>query len=594
MTTPTANPVPSTAPQDLLFNAGKLDEVANSLAPAVIDRLGRRRLTVNGAMVELNARVNHLSISINAALATIQTEAYLQLAGLGYLPPVAYQASIAITNSRQTVRYDGQSYSPIPEIIPFTTGATFDPSQWRLNQGLVAADLQANSGAGIVRFLQPWVGAKSRSLLDKVQETASIFDFMTPEQRADVMTGVNSMDLAIPFALAFMWAAEEGKPTCLEVPCYYYTASQFPPINFSDFEIRTVGTPTFKCTGTTPVLHVFGETGFIYGIRVGDCILDGNANIESCFKGERFAHARFGKIRVRNCSVSGFHIALGVLCVFDTPTVSVNRDGSMATVPLEGMHITAYQGHSTTAVLIQNPIMEGVEQGVVFAAADFVVSESGTYEACTKRGINIMPSSKGIHIRNPALEANAEEDVIDQGLGTKIEGGYSKRKIIIGADSRGASVMGVYCHNIEVDITSVGHKVKHNYFNAFPEDSDNVPGTITVPIELVTPNVGENWDVGLGKFDRTGVMRYCNPVNAMQEVALGASPAIYVNATEYREQILVRGGVILRIDFLRGVGETVIAGGGTNLPVTGLFEVLPGDSLRVTYTGVPTIIRIPL
>lgn len=40
---PTTNPVPSTDPSDLLFNAGKLDEVVNGTANSFTDRLGVAR-----------------------------------------------------------------------------------------------------------------------------------------------------------------------------------------------------------------------------------------------------------------------------------------------------------------------------------------------------------------------------------------------------------------------------------------------------------------------------------------------------------------------------------------------------------------------
>lgn len=48
MTTPTTNPVPSTAPQDLLFNAEKLDQAVNSSALTYIDRLGVTRKSLAG------------------------------------------------------------------------------------------------------------------------------------------------------------------------------------------------------------------------------------------------------------------------------------------------------------------------------------------------------------------------------------------------------------------------------------------------------------------------------------------------------------------------------------------------------------------
>ena len=55
MTTPTTNPIPSSAPQDLLFNAALLDQVVNGPAPSVADRLGASRMTVQGAIDTIKA-----------------------------------------------------------------------------------------------------------------------------------------------------------------------------------------------------------------------------------------------------------------------------------------------------------------------------------------------------------------------------------------------------------------------------------------------------------------------------------------------------------------------------------------------------------
>lgn len=51
----TTAPVPSSAAEDLLFNAQKLDEAVNSAAPAYTDRLGVSRMTLAGAVARISA-----------------------------------------------------------------------------------------------------------------------------------------------------------------------------------------------------------------------------------------------------------------------------------------------------------------------------------------------------------------------------------------------------------------------------------------------------------------------------------------------------------------------------------------------------------
>ncbi|WAC75373.1 hypothetical protein OU995_12005 [Roseateles sp. SL47] len=55
MTTPSTTAIPSKLPQDLLFNAEKMDEVVNSDSQTYLDRFGISRLTVRGATDSMRA-----------------------------------------------------------------------------------------------------------------------------------------------------------------------------------------------------------------------------------------------------------------------------------------------------------------------------------------------------------------------------------------------------------------------------------------------------------------------------------------------------------------------------------------------------------
>ncbi len=52
-TTPTNNPIPSEAVQDLKFNAGKIDQIVNSNSKTYIDRFGVERYTWAGALANI-------------------------------------------------------------------------------------------------------------------------------------------------------------------------------------------------------------------------------------------------------------------------------------------------------------------------------------------------------------------------------------------------------------------------------------------------------------------------------------------------------------------------------------------------------------
>lgn len=102
MTTPTTKPVPSEDPRDLLFNAGKLDELINATGYKN-DRFGRSVPTYITAIAEL-----------------------------GFDAPIAFASGINADSSRVTVEYSGDRYFARPDATPFITTGVFNPAQWSL------------------------------------------------------------------------------------------------------------------------------------------------------------------------------------------------------------------------------------------------------------------------------------------------------------------------------------------------------------------------------------------------------------------------------------------------------------------------------
>lgn len=152
---PTTNPVPSQDPSDLLFNAGKLDEVVSGSNATYTDRLGVSRRTMAG----------------------IDAAADLVLGGLGYAPPVAYASGIALTLTTQTVEYAGEVYAPKIANLPFTTSGTFETAKFRLIHGVASADLASGGGAAMVGYTPAGTGAVATTVQSKLRETVSVKDF---------------------------------------------------------------------------------------------------------------------------------------------------------------------------------------------------------------------------------------------------------------------------------------------------------------------------------------------------------------------------------------------------------------------------------
>lgn len=139
-TTPTTNPVPSEKPQDLKFNAGKIDEFVTSMAQQYIDRFGQAHYTIEG----------------------LRWVAQQAIAAFGYITMDSFQAGATLTLPNQVLRdtSTGEYYrwdGVFPKVVP--AGSTPD-STGGIGQGAwvgvgdasLRADLAKPTGAGLIGF----------------------------------------------------------------------------------------------------------------------------------------------------------------------------------------------------------------------------------------------------------------------------------------------------------------------------------------------------------------------------------------------------------------------------------------------------------
>lgn len=138
----TGNPVEpngSTDPRDLKDNAAIIDKLVNSSDLTWLGRLGKTLKTWAGMTADFMAAQLQRTNDFQAFLQNISFET-----------PLNYAAGISITRSTQTALYNGQTYRPRPEALPFVT-TTFpaDSAKWLLfGDSSLRQDLAATTGAG--------------------------------------------------------------------------------------------------------------------------------------------------------------------------------------------------------------------------------------------------------------------------------------------------------------------------------------------------------------------------------------------------------------------------------------------------------------
>lgn len=112
--------------------------------------------------------------------------------------------------------------------------------------------------------------------------------------------------------------------------------------------------------------------------------------------------------------------------------------------------------------------------------------------------------------------------------------------------------------------------------------SSDVMAAMDVPAvseALYQPQAGEQ------PFAEMVMQPESSAMTAPESVTVGASP--YTHTSKRHGYILVAGGTVSQIAYIRR-GVATVTGA-----IAGMFPILLGDSIRVTYTVAPTITFIP-
>lgn len=146
-TTPTNLPVPSEKPQDLKFNAGKIDEFVTSMAQQYIDRFGGKHYTIEG----------------------LRWVAQQAISAFGYITLKSFQIGAPLPDNELTLpnqvlqdetdgeyyRWDGEFPKVVPPgSTPSSTGGIGEGAWVGVGDASLRSDLASPSGGGLVSLSQ--------------------------------------------------------------------------------------------------------------------------------------------------------------------------------------------------------------------------------------------------------------------------------------------------------------------------------------------------------------------------------------------------------------------------------------------------------
>jgi len=165
-----------------------------------------------------------------------------------------------------------------------------------------------------VGYTPAGTGAVATSAQDKLRQSVSVFDFMTPAQQADVASGTGVLDVtaALAAAVAYVKLIPYSEKE-LQFPGGLYRVSQFDftGVNFCTF--RAIGTVQIYGNGTAD--FVFGCDGYVAG---GDPDADSTFSNSNVFTGGGWLIANSGTY------THNFKFTAAVRCVFENFIISGN------------------------------------------------------------------------------------------------------------------------------------------------------------------------------------------------------------------------------------------------------------------------------
>lgn len=400
MTTPTTNPVPSSAAADLLFNAEKLDEAVNGSSASYIDRKGVSRLTLAGAIATTAQRVNRGEW---ATLTVYALGDVAQQSGTWYLSLVAHTAGTFATD--------------------LATG------RWGVYQGVVETDL-AGTGAGQGAEM---IGTRAGNTVEQRLGT----------KKTTAGTTIQAAVAALVTGDHLLITEDHTITATLTIPTSHVTIELAPGV-----KVRTA-TPNisiFEATGKTGIKICSGGTGGTSQTVWGATLYVGHIRFDNCTRcsviGLDLEGAQWSGVLLNNsikCTVVGNRIgAMYAAALPDQADIHVYRNSSD--------NLIAYnlcEGNSRTGIHLQDPW-----EGTLPARNQITHNRVATHKSYgiinyvphgTFVPLVTTPAESHNHILNNYIENITGDPAVQVSTGMAI---YS-----VGAGTGGVRIEGNVCEN---------------------------------------------------------------------------------------------------------------------------------------------------
>lgn len=424
-------------------------------------------------------------------------------------------------------------------------------------------------------FTQAGIGTVERTTEGKQREILSVLDFIPVAEHAAILDGSSTTDLTTYITAARDALAALSVPGTLLFPGGVYPYSVSPNWAINDARIEALGEVRLRYTGTGDAVIIdAGLAGYGINIYMGRFLVE----ITSSSGGDgvyvRSIHHSELSFNVRSTGTggAGLRIEFAVCTVFDRFTCSNNEGGGFynSLTPTWGVvcdHRGAAEG--TAACLFTCPVIEGVQLGIEGGLMVGCLWNGGTSEGCSDIGIYLRSTDVENVFVGMFHEANTTYDMLIQGSGNTFIGTNCVELVALDGSASRNSFHGGLINTITLSSGTRNNVFTGTIYNRY--------GTGGVTDDGIGNSFSQAMDAASTTLGR-------QPATVTPTV--GASPYTYTNATGDIQEVIVSGGTVSAIAYIRSGQSGYVVGYDS---VGTSFTLRSNDSVQVVYTVAPTV-----
>jgi hypothetical protein len=369
------------------------------------------------------------------------------------------------------------------------------------------------------------------------------------------------------------YIAAQIQPSKLVFPAGIYKYSVSPNWAIADAIFETDGEVRLRYTGTDDAVILEGGAIGTYNVTFGRFIIECPSTAKNGLRATLMHHSKISaKIMGAGVGYAGCKTE-GCVCSQFEVTVSNNEESGFysGAVPPIGLLCAAYLTVPTSYCTFINPILEGVPYGAYLENALGNNFFGGTMEGCTDVGCQISANGRLNKFYSVDFEANTNSDINCNGHDNSFILCDTEDLIIFDLNSYQNNIIDGSHSQINIASGAVGNFITNIRYNRF-----NNGATI---LDLGTKTrLTDNYNIGLSRFE--------NRPPEKSTITITASPFTYTNEGGNTEKVYIAGGSMSNVAYAKpGIASE-------NLPIFfGIHTLEPGDSLVVTYSVAPTMIK---